>query len=109
MINQALLILRPNDKIIRPIVFKYFLTSKKGNELLVENSTGSAQVNIAKREVLQSIPFVLPVKETQKIMEIMLNSITDNILLSEKNTSCLNKLKNILLSKTTKIEKLQSM
>ncbi|TOI62184.1 restriction endonuclease subunit S [Vibrio parahaemolyticus] len=60
IINQALLILRLDEKKCNKYLFKAFLESKDGKNKLVENSVGSAQVNIAKREVIQAIALPLP-------------------------------------------------
>lgn len=60
VINQALLILRLDENKCNKYLFKVFLESKDGKNKLVENSVGSAQVNIAKREVIQAIKLPLP-------------------------------------------------
>lgn len=60
IINQALLILRLDDQKCNKYLFKAFIESTNGKNKLVENSVGSAQVNIAKREVIQAITLPLP-------------------------------------------------
>ena len=104
VINQALLILSPNKSKIGPICFQYFLTSAIGNSLLIENSAGSAQVNMAKREVIQSIPFLLPKEKTRNLLEMNLSKIYRKNVTLNKEIDRLIEFKNILLSKMTKIE-----
>ncbi|WP_295023581.1 restriction endonuclease subunit S [Sulfurimonas sp.] len=104
VINQALLILRANISKIEPILLKYFLLSEQGQTSLLENSTGSAQVNIAKREIIQDITFVLPSKEKLIAIESQLTIIDDYIILITKEIELLGSLKEILLSKMATIE-----
>jgi type I restriction enzyme, S subunit len=108
VINQALLILRPNPNRFKPICLYYYLTSKKGNNSLIENSSGSAQINIAKRETIQSIPFVLPPSEIQDEMEQNLLVVIERINLLKKETKKLIEFINIVLSKMSKAESFQS-
>jgi len=60
IISQALLILRPDASKIRPLFLKYFIDSPRGFDSLVSRSTGSVQVNIAKREIIEGILLSLP-------------------------------------------------
>jgi len=108
VINQALLILRPNPNRFKPICLYYYLTSKKGNNSLIENSSGSAQINIAKREIIQSIPFVLPPSEIQDEMEQNLLVVIERINLLKKETIRLIGFRNIVLSKMSKAESFES-
>lgn len=72
IISQALLILRSNAKRIRPLFLKYFIDSPRGFESLVSRSTGSVQVNIAKREIIEEIPLALPgLKEQDAIVKFI--------------------------------------
>ncbi|MCD8435921.1 Type I restriction-modification system, specificity subunit S [Tenacibaculum dicentrarchi] len=103
VINQALLILRPNENKIGARSFKYFLTSDIGNNLLVENSAGSAQVNMAKREIIQSIPFLLASKKTRVTLENNLSKIYRKTVILNKEIDLLIKMNNILLSKMSKV------
>lgn len=102
IINQALLILRVNTNIIAPSLMYCYLTSEEGNKKLVETSIGSAQVNIAKREIIQSIPFLYSNVE-------LLDKFTEKLKILYKNIEVcrllnieLIKLKDILLSKMSK-------
>lgn len=99
IINQALLILRPNEDKIKPICFKYFLTSSKGNKLLLENSSGSAQINIAKREIIQRIKYVRACIEVQKDLERLLLTLNKNIVNLKIQRDRLDDLVHIVLSR----------
>ncbi len=99
IINQALLILRPDTNKVTPMCLKYFLTSRDGNNYLVENSGGSAQVNIAKRPEIESIPLVLPDIDSQRLVSRLLKVCDDKIKILRKSNTALERLKNILLSK----------
>jgi type I restriction enzyme S subunit len=104
IINQALLILRVDPTEINPVCLKYFLSSKNGNRLLLENASGSAQINIAKREVIQRIPFLLPEKNAAKKVGKILESINCSTILAEKQLLNLKLLKELMLAKLTKVE-----
>lgn len=99
IINQALLILRADNNKVSSIYLKYFLNSKEGQNKLIENASGSAQVNIAKREEIETIPVLIPTKDIlDKVSDILL-SCEKNIILLEKEIYALKNLKNILCSK----------
>ena len=84
IISQALLTLRVNPKLILPEYLKYFFTSQKGYNAIISRSSGSVQVNIAKRDVIEQIPINLPpLPIQQKIVEI-LSSLDDKIELNNK-------------------------
>ena len=83
---------------------KYFLTSTEGNNLLIENASGSAQVNIAKREDIQSIPLALPSVNQQIQVANMLSVCDNKIVLLQKNNTLLEELKYVLLSKLATVE-----
>lgn len=103
VINQALLILRLNNEKCNNYIFKVFVESKNGKSKLIENSTGSAQINIAKREVVQSINLPLPdVLVQNKIGEIF-KKLEDyhRILINENNQFSF--LTDVLLSKMAKV------
>jgi len=104
IINQALLILRTDRNKFAPICLKYFLTSKDGNKLLIENSGGSAQINIAKREVIQDIPIVIPPRSEQIKVADYLFKCDKKIELLKKENRLINDLKILLLSKLATIE-----
>jgi type I restriction enzyme S subunit len=92
IISQALLILRPDTKNVRPLYLKYFLTSELGQYHLLSASHGSVQPNIAERKIVQQIPIDLPkVEEQDKIIEI-LSSLDDKIDLLHRNNNTLEQL-----------------
>lgn len=86
IISQALLILRPNiDKILLDFLF-YFLTSKKGYNLITQVSHGSVQINIAARKIVETIPVPVPPLPEQKAIAEILSSLDDKIdLLHRQN------------------------
>jgi len=104
IINQALLILRTDKNKLATICLKYFLTSNDGNKLLIENSGGSAQINIAKREVIQDIPIIIPPPTEQIKVAEYLCKCDNKIELLKKESRLLDNLKNLLLSKLATIE-----
>ena len=104
IINQALLILRVNKSVLHPKIFKYFITSPEGNSLLIQDAGGSAQVNIAKREQLVSIPLIIPDSKTQETISKKLKVIDDVIKQKTKENQKLSELKDLLLSKLATIE-----
>ena len=82
IISQALLILRANIDVVLPQYLKYFFTSKQGYNAIVSRSSGSVQVNIAKREIIEQIELDLPDIPTQKkivgILEALDKKISNN-------------------------------
>jgi type I restriction enzyme, S subunit len=99
IINQALLILRVNKAVLHPKIFKYFITSPEGNSLLIQDAGGSAQVNIAKKEQLVSIPLIIPDCKTQETTSKKLIAIDDIIKQKTKENQKLTELKELLLSR----------
>lgn len=99
VINQALLILRIDENILKPICFKYFITSKVGNNLLIEDAGGSAQVNIAKREQIEAIPIIIPIISEQIIVSKHLSSCDKYIFNLSQENDQLDKFKDVLLEK----------
>lgn len=79
IISQALLLLRVDQNKILPLYLKYFFTSRDGYNAIVSRSSGSVQVNIAKRNVIEQIPLMLPKIETQRKIVEILNSIDKKI------------------------------
>ena len=72
IISQALLILRADTSKVLPEYLKYFFTSQQGYNAIVSRSTGSVQVNISKRDVIEKIPLSLPsIDEQQKIVNVL--------------------------------------
>lgn len=104
IINQALLILRVNAKIIDSICVKHFLETEGGKRFLIQESGGSAQPNIAKREIIQAIPFLLPLKQINNILSECLTVFEEKVNMTRKMNDKLNELKDLLLAKMTKVE-----
>ena len=84
IISQALLVLRPNLELISPKFLYYFFKDKYGYNQLISASHGSVQVNIAKREVVESIKIVLPNTIIQNQITEILTSLDDKIQLNNK-------------------------
>ncbi len=104
VINQALLILRCDSEIIDSRVLKCFLESDVGNRLLLDGSGGSAQINIAKREVIQSIPFIYSSTGILNRFSEILNILTELGKIIKKENQNLIDFQNLLLAKMTKIK-----
>ena len=104
IINQALLILRVDPKILYPICFKYFITSKEGKSLLIADAAGSAQVNIAKREQISVIPIILPsIIEQSKVSKKLIH-LDNLIFIKTSENEKLEELKELLLSRLATVE-----
>lgn len=84
IISQALLLLRVNKNKILPLYLKYYLLSREGYNAIISRSSGSVQVNLAKRSVIEQIPLMLPNLETQKRIVEVLNSIDEKIELNNR-------------------------
>lgn len=82
IISQALLILRPDIQKINPLYLKYFFTSPVGFNSLVNRSTGSVQVNLAKREIIQEIKLAVPPLAEQRAIAKVLSDIDAKIELN---------------------------
>ncbi|WP_299150071.1 restriction endonuclease subunit S [uncultured Dokdonia sp.] len=103
VINQALLILRTDKEIMEGIYLKCFLDSKKGNMMLLDGSGGSAQVNIAKREIIQSIPYALANDTLIEQFTNTLKSIQFRIDKNVEQSKKLKELQSLLLAKMTQV------
>ena len=79
IISQALLILRANPDVILPLYLKYFFSWDYGYNSIISRSSGSVQVNIAKRDIIESISISLPDIQTQKRIVSILKCIDDKI------------------------------
>ena len=79
IISQALLLLRVNKSVILPKYLFYFLKTSEGHNAIVSRSSGSVQVNIAKREVIESIPMIIPPLKLQNAICDILQSLDDKI------------------------------
>ena len=84
IISQALLLLRVDTNKILPLYLKYFFSSRDGYNAIVSRSSGSVQVNIAKRSSIEQIPLKLPQIKTQKKIVGILSSIDEKIEENER-------------------------
>lgn len=79
IISQALLLLRVNPKIVDPVFLNYFFKSQEGYNSIISRSSGSVQVNISKRETIESIPIPLPPIDVQKKIAAILFALDEKI------------------------------
>lgn len=88
IINQALLMLTPNDE-LNNIFLKLMIESNFFQTLLSENSTGAAIANVASVKVLKEIKIPLPpLSEQQRIvskLDLLFEKIDKSIALHQKN------------------------
>lgn len=84
IISQALLLLRCDNKKINPKFFYYFLTSTEGQNAIASVSSGSVQVNIAKRNIVENINILLPPISEQKEIAATLSCLDDKIELNSR-------------------------
>jgi type I restriction enzyme S subunit len=84
IISQALLLLRVDASKVLPEYLKYFFSSQKGYNAIVSRSSGSVQVNISRREVIEQIPLSLPNLDEQKKIVDILKTIDDKIVTNEE-------------------------
>ena len=84
IISQALLLLRADTNKVLPLYLKYFFSSREGYNAIVSRSSGSVQVNIAKRGVIEQIPLKLPQIKTQRKIVGVLSSIDEKIEENER-------------------------
>ena len=84
IISQALLLLRADTSKVLPLYLKYFFSSREGYNAIVSRSSGSVQVNIAKRSVIEQIPLKLPQIKTQRKIVGVLSSIDEKIEENER-------------------------
>lgn len=84
IISQALLLLRVDTNKILPQYLKYFFLSRDGYNAIISRSSGSVQVNIAKRSVIEQIPIRLPQINTQRKIVGILSSIDEKIEQNER-------------------------
>lgn len=104
VINQALLILRFCKEKADLYAMYYFLTSKVGNNLLTETSSGSAQINIGKKETIYNIKILNPDLNFRKNHneEFKLFYIKEQILKTQNQK--LTQLQSLLLSRLATLE-----
>ncbi len=79
IISQALLLLRANKAVILPDYLKYFFISNEGYNAIVSRSSGSVQVNISRRNVIEQIPLNLPPLNIQNKIVAILKNIDEKI------------------------------
>src|SRR3989344_4724990 len=84
IISQALLTLRPNPKKVLPDYLKYFFTSNSGFSSITSRSSGSVQVNIANRQIIEQIKLALPSISEQQLIITILSPLDDKIELNRK-------------------------
>ena len=89
IISQALLLLRPNINIVYPKYLYYYFFSNIGYNALLSRSTGSVQINIAKRKDIENIKLNLPPLAEQKGIASILSSLDDKIELNNKTNRIL--------------------
>jgi type I restriction enzyme S subunit len=82
IISQALLILRPDIEKALPKFLYYFLCSPLGYQSLGSVSSGSVQVNIAKRSIIEDITLRLPPLPKQRAIAHILSTLDDKIELN---------------------------
>lgn len=79
IISQALLIFRPDTSKLLPGYLRYFITSATGMNAITSRSTGSVQVNIAKREIIENIELLVPPLREQRAIAGVLGALDDKI------------------------------
>ncbi len=84
IISQALLILRCKTDIVLPQFLYYFLSSARGYHSITSVSSGSVQVNIAKREIIENIDVPYFDLQIQKRIVSILSALDDKIELNSK-------------------------
>lgn len=89
IISQALLILRPEKSKVLPEYLKYYFSTSEGFNNLISSSHGSVQVNIASRNVVESISIRIPDIETQKRIVDCLSSFDKKIELNHQTNTTL--------------------
>lgn len=109
VINQALLILRPDLQKISLMYLYYFLTSSHGNRLLVSKSGGSAQTNIAKRDEVESISILLPERNVILFANRILQVADKKVVILRSELNALINLKNMLLAKMSVADNVESI
>jgi type I restriction enzyme S subunit len=89
IISQALLILRPDKAVVWPKYLYYFMSSKRGYDSLLEVSTGSVQVNIAGRAIIEKTELPLPPLREQQAIACILGTLDDKIELNRRRNRTL--------------------
>ncbi|WP_343290200.1 restriction endonuclease subunit S [Turicibacter bilis] len=99
IISQALLILRPNTNKIIPKYLYYFFLSSKGYNSIISRSSGSVQVNIAKRDIIENIELEVPSLEIQQKVVDILSSLDDKIELNNQMNETLEEMAQALFKR----------
>jgi len=99
IISQALLILRPDTNKILPKFLEYFLRSNIGQNSIISASIGSVQINLARREIIESIELVQPPNNILQKFEKIASNINLILNQNKKNLKTLMDTRNLLLSK----------
>ena len=102
VINQALLILRVDEQKYSPTLLRYFLLSKEGHKMLLEDAHGSAQVNIAKRETIEDIPIIIPKRDIIDEIDEQIQTIDQANSLYKQEKLKLTELQSLLLARMGK-------
>jgi type I restriction enzyme S subunit len=89
IISQALLILRPDKTVVWPKYLYYFMSSKRGYDSLVGVSTGSVQVNIASRAIIEKTELPIPPLREQQAIACILGALDDKIELNRRRNRTL--------------------
>ena len=79
IISQALLLLRSKKEVVMPEFLLYFFRTPQGHNSITSRSSGSVQVNIARRDVIEQIPLYLPHRKMQNRIVSILKSLDDKI------------------------------
>jgi type I restriction enzyme S subunit len=74
IINQALLILRPNKTVLTMYLY-WFLKSSYGHSSVLSRTAGSAQPNLSSRKEIEAIPFPLPTISVQEAFVSQLSHV----------------------------------
>lgn len=85
IISQALLILRPNTSLAIPEFLYYYFSSHYGYYDLTSVSSGSVQVNVANRKIIEKTKIRLPPISKQIVIVNKLSSI-DGMLSNQKKS-----------------------
>lgn len=92
IISQALLILRSNPHEINRSFLKHYLSSSKGRNQMLNRSTGSVQVNLASRKIIETIPIPFPPHLEQEAIAEVLSSLDDKIDLLKRQNKTLERM-----------------
>lgn len=89
IISQALLILRPDNTKILPEYLQYYFSTREGFNNLISTSHGSVQINIAGRDIVESIQLKIPNIPTQRRIVEILSAVDEKIELNRQTNETL--------------------